>query len=226
MTPSARLLHSVSRADELLGKPTTASGVTKKTPMPKIIATATVVQASGLLRLAGSDGLAVWRSAVFVARSAIWMSAENMSAFMPRPSASHSMVMPRTSGIFWMIPPYRCFGSGSEVTTIDLSGRAHGDRHERAAAHHDALQDSLAAVRDFGRAQALAARLFDSRRSAHGRALALLGVLQAPLETLDLARRIDQALLTGEERVALRNTRRRAGSPWSSGSAMSCRNHT
>ena len=32
------------------------------------------------------------------------------------------MVMPRTSGIFWTMPPYRCFGNASDVTTMLLSG--------------------------------------------------------------------------------------------------------
>jgi hypothetical protein len=41
---------------------------------------------------------------------------------------------------------------------------------------------------------------FDWRGGAHA-PLLLLRVLQAALETLDLARRIDEALLTGEERV-------------------------
>ena len=46
---------------------------------------------------------------------------------------------------------------------------------------------------------------FDNRRSGHwARKLRFLGVLQAPLETLDLARGIDEALLTGEEWMALR----------------------
>ncbi len=100
--------------------PTTASGVTKKMPMPKTSASATVVQANGLLRLAGSDALASLAGSD--SSPCIWISAENISAFIPRPSASHSMVTPRTSGIFWMIPPYRCFGSRSDVTTMRLSG--------------------------------------------------------------------------------------------------------
>jgi hypothetical protein len=42
--------------------------------------------------------------------------------------------------------------------------------------------------------------LFDWRGGAHA-PLLLFRVLQAALEALDLARRIDETLLTGEERV-------------------------
>jgi hypothetical protein len=65
-----------------------------------------------------------------------------------------------------------------------------------------------------------AIRWFDNRWSGHwDRELLLLGVLEAPLESLDLARGIDQTLLTGEKRMALRTDvdvqifLRRAGLP-------------
>ena len=58
------------------------------------------------------------------------------------------------------------------------------------------------------------------------RVLALFRVLQAPLEAFDLASGIDEALLTGEEWMALLSRRRRAGFPSSNASATSCRNHT
>src|SRR5438132_5492054 len=130
------------------------------------------------------------------------MSAENISAFMPRPSASQSMVIPRTSGIFWMTPPYRCFGNDSEVTTMDLSGaRTATDMNVRPRI----MTPSRTAWPPY--------EIFGVRRvgvwpgcSTGAEALIrsyllLFRVLQAALEALDLARRIDEALLTGKERV-------------------------
>ena len=130
--------------------PTTASGVTKNTPMPKIIATATVVHASGLLRLAGSAGFAP---------SAAVARLHRPSECRPRTSAPScpGRARPRAwscrarSGIFWTMPPYRRIGSGSRGDDDALVRGAHGDRHKRAPAHHHALEDGLAAVRDLGR---------------------------------------------------------------------------
>src|SRR5206468_3414355 len=74
---------------------------------------------------------------------------------------------------------------------------------------HHAFEDRLAAVRDLRRAQRLAG-FFDGKLGvcAHqgcwSWSLTLLRLLQAALEALDLARRIDEALLTSKERMARR----------------------
>ena len=156
-------------------------------------------------------------------RPRAWTFALRISQRVPTTSVSYRTTRPRTNGHFAERCPWKPESSALGRGDDRAVRVAQGDGDRIATAHQDALDEGLAAVgvswawRAVYRTGASrpgigtagrrpAARIARGPRPGLGPDLAL----QALLEALDLAGRVDDRLLAREERVAVASRRRRA----------------